>query len=358
MHNRVAAKIAVVLFTAALCNASHGQNFSAMQDLERCDQEKFKNPQLALQYCDRVLKNPDSLALDDLTRALVMRGQAHERAREFAKAFQDYAQAIKTNPFKGEGYFLRGQLYGNNLDNQELAIKDLTEAMKLGYGTNTYFRGAAYFRKGEFDKAIADYTKFFETKLDKTAITRKDLGDVWRGKGDFQRAIAEYTEAIRIAPDNIKVQFRNSRAITYFDAGLLDEAEAEALEVSRNFPKLMGPAYLLELIDRRKGRPGRLTELAPNLDMTPPFGTVIDMFLDRATTADVLRTFEAAGQSDENFRWLKRNRICIANHLIGLHLLSRGQKGEAARHFRSVAVASECPWLFGPAKAHLALASG
>jgi tetratricopeptide (TPR) repeat protein len=181
------------------------------------------------------------------------------------------------------------------------------------------------------------------------------LGDIRRGKADFAGAIANYSEAIRLATsDTARSDYLAARATAYFSAGLLDEAAADSLEALRLVPRNAAAAIRLELIDRRKGRQGRLSKVAPQLNAASPIAKIVDLFLNRATPADVFSEFEKASPNDVRFKWFKRSRECTANYYVAQHALSQGKKTEAARLFRLVAVASRCPWYFGDARAELA----
>ena len=60
-------------------------------------------------------------------------------------------------------------------------------------------RGTAYLKKGDTDKAIADYSEAL--RLDpRDAATYYHRGNAWLGRRDYQRAIADYSEAIRLDP--------------------------------------------------------------------------------------------------------------------------------------------------------------
>ena len=68
---------------------------------------------------------------------------------------------------------------------------------KLAFIFNS--RGNAYHRRGDYDRAIADYTEAI--RLDpKYAIVYGNRGNSYRLKGDYDRAIADLTEAIRLDP--------------------------------------------------------------------------------------------------------------------------------------------------------------
>ena len=53
--------------------------------------------------------------------------------------------------------------------------------------------------KGDYDKAIADYTKAIEI-ASKGCDAYYNRGDAWQSKGDHGKAIADYTKAIEIDP--------------------------------------------------------------------------------------------------------------------------------------------------------------
>src|SRR6266481_5067290 len=61
-------------------------------------------------------------------------------------------------------------------------------------------RGLAYRSKGNFDRAIADFSEAI--RLDpKLAAAYNNRGNAYKNKGDLDRAIADYSEAIRLAPE-------------------------------------------------------------------------------------------------------------------------------------------------------------
>ncbi|MBV8310618.1 MAG: tetratricopeptide repeat protein, partial [Planctomycetaceae bacterium] len=76
-------------------------------------------------------------------------------------------------------------------------------------------RGLTFFRKGDFDKAIADYTGAIRIDPRTAAIPYSNRGDLYRRKGELKRAAADLTEAVRLVPLN---------SVTHFNRGLLFEA--------------------------------------------------------------------------------------------------------------------------------------
>ena len=81
------------------------------------------------------------------------------------------------------------------------AIADFTEAIRLDpRRAEAYWgRAHAYAKKGEFDKAIADFTEAI--RLDpRHAEAYCGRAYAYAKKGEFDKAIADYTEAIRLNP--------------------------------------------------------------------------------------------------------------------------------------------------------------
>ena len=77
-------------------------------------------------------------------------------------------------------------------------------------------RANAYAAKGDFDKAIADYTKAVEVNP-KDFKVYHDLGLTYVNKGDFDKAIYYFNKTLEVNPDAINDgQFHNDRAVAYF----------------------------------------------------------------------------------------------------------------------------------------------
>ena len=62
-------------------------------------------------------------------------------------------------------------------------------------------RGTAYAKKGEVDRAIADYTKTIALNP-KHAIAYYNRGVTYEKKGDKEQAIADYRKALEIDPSD------------------------------------------------------------------------------------------------------------------------------------------------------------
>ncbi|WP_439394981.1 tetratricopeptide repeat protein [Bradyrhizobium sp. PMVTL-01] len=133
-------------------------------------------------------------------------------------------------------YNNRGLAYRRKGENDR-AIADYTEALRLNpkYAIAYNNRGLAFSEKGENDRAIADYNEAL--RLDpKYAIAYNNRGLAYWRKGENDRAIADYNEALRLNP-KYAVAY-SSRGLAYSEKGENDRAIADETEALRLDPKL------------------------------------------------------------------------------------------------------------------------
>jgi tetratricopeptide (TPR) repeat protein len=100
-------------------------------------------------------------------------------------------------------------------------------------------RGNAYFRKGEYDRAIADFDQAIGLNP-KDAGAHSDRGAAYEGKGDNDRALADYTLAININPNF--PQAYNNRGRIYDLKGEYDRAIAD-LSMAISLAPKVSPIY-------------------------------------------------------------------------------------------------------------------
>jgi tetratricopeptide (TPR) repeat protein len=95
---------------------------------------------------------------------------------------------------------IRGRAYRAKGD-FDRAIADYSEAIRIdpGYALAVYSRGIAYFNKGDFDRSIADYSQALRL-VPQDLITLQNRGHAYQAKQDYEHAIADYSEAIRVGP--------------------------------------------------------------------------------------------------------------------------------------------------------------
>jgi len=85
-------------------------------------------------------------------------------------------------------------------------------------------RGLVWSDKGDYDKAIVDYTEAIEIDP-KNAIAYYSRGNAWAAKGDYDKAIADFTEAIDLEPKFSFAYFNRGNA--WDKKGNHDKAKAD-----------------------------------------------------------------------------------------------------------------------------------
>jgi len=79
-------------------------------------------------------------------------------------------------------------------------IADASEALRLKPDNALYnLRGSAYYDKGEYDIAIADFNDALRIGPP-SGIIYHNRGNSFRSRRDYAKAIDDYDEAIRLGP--------------------------------------------------------------------------------------------------------------------------------------------------------------
>jgi tetratricopeptide (TPR) repeat protein len=109
------------------------------------------------------------------------------------------------------------------------AIVDYSEAIRLRSGDAQVFnnRGNAHYHNGQLDMALKDFDVAIRLQPNLSEAFG-NRGNVFRKKGQFDRAIQEYDKSIQIMPGN---------AHTFADRGLAYEKKGEPEKALRDFEK-------------------------------------------------------------------------------------------------------------------------
>jgi serine/threonine protein kinase len=135
-------------------------------------------------------------------------------------------------------YNSRGVSYDDKGE-YDKAIADYTKAISIdpNYAIAYNNRAVSYKHKGEYDKAIADFTKAISIDPN-DAIAYINRGVSYDDKGEYDKAIADFTKAISIMPNYADPY--NNRGVSYKNKGEYDKAIADfrkALEIDPNVRK-------------------------------------------------------------------------------------------------------------------------
>ena len=124
----------------------------------------------------------------------------------------------------------------NKKSNYAQVIADAGEAIRLQPSVAAYnLRGSAYYDKGEYDIAIADFNDALRMGPP-SGIVFHNRGNAWRGKGDYAKAIADYDASIKAGPPSA-FSWQN-RGISKQALGDLDGALADINEAIRVNPNV------------------------------------------------------------------------------------------------------------------------
>ena len=191
----------------------------------------------------------------------------------------------------------------NKKGNYAQVIADAGEAIRLQPSVAAHnLRGSAYYDKGEYDIAIADFNDGLRIGPP-SGIIFHNRGNAWRAKGEYAKAIADYDQSIRLGPPSA-FSWQN-RGISKRALGDLDGALADINEAIRLDPTLPQPLTSRALIWRAKGDLDRaiadLTEAiglakakAPVNIMTPPGSVLISAHIHRALAYEAKGDFDSA----------------------------------------------------------------
>jgi tetratricopeptide (TPR) repeat protein len=110
-------------------------------------------------------------------------------------------------------YNNRGTAYDDKGD-YDRAIQDYTEAIRLNPNAASayYGRGYAYKKKGDYDRAIQDFNEAIRLSPN-FERAYYDRGNAYIDKEEYDRAIQEFDEAIRLNPNNANSY--NNRGVAY-----------------------------------------------------------------------------------------------------------------------------------------------
>ncbi len=196
-------------------------------------------------------------------------------------------------------------------------------------------RGAAYAFKGDFDRAIANFTEAI--RLDpKDVFAFHNRGIAYAAKGDFDRAIADDSEAVRLDPKDALGYANRGRANLY--SGALSKALADLNQASELDPKNAYMALWVDIVSKRSNLPSWLADAAKQIDMTKWPAPIIRLYLGQLTLEAVLA---AADNPDAK---TKKAQVCEANFFGGELALQQGRKDEARRLIGLAA--EDCPKTF------------
>src|SRR6266481_4148763 len=156
--------------------------------------------------------------------------------QKIASCSRVIADDAESAPNRAHAYGTRGAAYYDKGE-FDRAIADFSQAIKLdpNYALAYNNRGFAYFRKNDFDRAIVDYTEAVKRNPN-YALAYNNRGNAYFRTNDYDRAISDYSEAIR-RNSNYPIAYDN-RGFAYAQKNDYDHALADYDEAVRRNPRL------------------------------------------------------------------------------------------------------------------------
>jgi Flp pilus assembly protein TadD len=131
-------------------------------------------------------------------------------------------------------YFDRGNKWAEKGE-YEKAVKDYTAAIRLKADfLDAYLnRGTALRLQGKFDEAVKDFAEAVRLKPD-DADAYQGRGIAWHMKGEYDKAVKDFGEVIRLRPDDADAY--HSRGSTWDEKGEYEKAVKDYSEAVRLKP--------------------------------------------------------------------------------------------------------------------------
>jgi len=160
-------------------------------------------------------------------------------------------QQEQTESMEAEFYYNRGIAYGKK-GQYDRAISDFTKAIEIDprYAEAYNNRGIAYGKKDQYDQVISDFTKAIEIDP-RYAEAYNNRGIAYGKKGQYDRAISDYTKALKINPMFAGAYY--NRGVAYYYKKEYDKS-LEDVEKAQNLGYQTSPKFL-ETLRKASGRP-------------------------------------------------------------------------------------------------------
>jgi tetratricopeptide (TPR) repeat protein/sterol desaturase/sphingolipid hydroxylase (fatty acid hydroxylase superfamily) len=255
-------------------------------------------------------------------------GLEHFHRQEYARALDEYTEALRFDPACALVYANRASVYFNQGE-LEQALADCNRALELDPQLSLAYanRAGVYLNRGELDLAIADCNRALE--LDpQSSVAFANRGAAYLNKGDFDQAVADCTRALQL-DERSALAFAN-RGAAYFNKGEFDRAIADSSQAVANDPSL-AMAYLNRAAAflAKGDSPGAIADCNQALRLDPTLARAYAVrgaaFFNKGDNLAAIADADEALRRDPKLTFVYGNR--------GLAHLRLGQIEEALQDF-------------------------
>ena len=171
---------------------------------------------LALGQLDKI-QNDEPLSVEKPIAGLHSEtAQVYYNRKEYEKAAEEFINAIVIDKENNAGIYLNLGLCYLYLDRLDESVRYFAESLQRDSNKPkaAYNRGVAYFKLGQFDKAIADFER--TVVLDPARVDAyKYLAHLYLKKQDYRKVAEYYSEVLKYEPDNAAVLSNRASALYY-----------------------------------------------------------------------------------------------------------------------------------------------
>jgi tetratricopeptide (TPR) repeat protein len=146
----------------------------------------------------------------------------------------DLDAAIKAQPEEPAFYFYRAMFKLHDLEDQDGALRDLTNAIKLNRSDRLFRRHRAeiYLETGDYENAIRDFSVIVSAEPNASFDIRLQRAKAFRLAGEHQKALADLDLVLRRAP-YFEESVLEERVKVYLALGESRRAEADERRLIR-----------------------------------------------------------------------------------------------------------------------------
>lgn len=194
--------VLVSALSAGIAGMARTQDYDQL--LKRCYTESL--PDQVIASCSFVISR-GAADRAELATAFKNRGNAHDDKGEYARALEDYDQAVTINPLDADAFNSRGTTY-TALARYGRAILDFDEAIRLNPASPLAFSNRCFARGAldQLEQALADCSEALHLKP-KNPGALGSRAFIYLKLRRYEAAIADYNSKLRESPDDAYALF-------------------------------------------------------------------------------------------------------------------------------------------------------